>query len=167
MIGGWYLNRTVVVASDTMISDADPSYGSTTYGTDQTTKLQAILDKARPRFALLPTTSRSSVSATLHVYSNTEIITSSRLPALFSPQLNTNLIATRTPTFRWRHRHNIQVIGGTFTVTGKTKATRRPRIGRHFSSFWGVNHLLVPGHHHVHLGGVSSCGRQRHFRRHG
>jgi len=47
-------NRTVVVASDTMISDADPSYGSTTLRTDQTTSSRRSWTKPPDRaFALL------------------------------------------------------------------------------------------------------------------
>jgi hypothetical protein len=135
----------VIIASHTLTSDATLERGSSTFGTDQTTAAQAILDLAASGPILIIWDVAISCTG-LRIRGNTHIIAKPNCGAILRTNSDKALIENYNPSFTTITDENITIDGGIWNGNGATGQQAHDTVSQGWivgMRFMGVRNLTL------------------------
>lgn len=131
-------------------SDADLSEGSSTFGTDDRTALQALLNLAISNPITIIWDGKYSTSGTLTVYSNTTIYFTSGNGIIMRNSINADIFKNANPTGSTTHTdHDIYFLGTDYIINhnGANQSSHDTTTDGWLTPirFSGVDHVIIQG----------------------
>ena len=133
------------------VSDATITLGSTSYGTDNTTILQAILNKALTGPLIIFWDGKYSVSNTLKIYSNTTIYFLSGCGIIARPLMDKAIFMNANPSTTTTHTDkNISFLGVDYIINGNGQNQTH-----HNTTVGWINPIKIIGADHITVKGMT------------